>query len=81
MNIFKGMYHEYRDISLIKRCSITLPMYHNSIINRLWSPSHIHNFSFFHYITREKKLLRNLRTYTYKTWKIITEHLSSSYKL
>ena len=59
MNPLKGMYHEYRDVSLIKGCIMTLPMYHDSIINRLWSPSHTHSFSFFHPIIRDKRFLRN----------------------
>ena len=59
---------------------VTLPMYHDSTINRLWFSSHMHTFSFFHPITRENRLLRNSRTCAYKAWKIIAQHLSSSYK-
>ena len=81
MNPLKRMYHESRDVSLIKRYIITLHMYYDSTINRLWSLSHIHGFSFFHPITKEKRLLRNRRTCAYETWKIIAEHLSSGYKL
>ena len=68
MNPLKGMYH-------------TLPMYHDSTINRLWSPSHMHTFSLFHPITRDRRLLRNLKNCAYKTWKIITEYLNSGYNL
>ena len=69
------MYHKLNDVLM------TLPMYRNYTINRLWSPSHMHGFSSFHPITRDTRLLRNLRTCAYKTWKIITEHLNYGYKL
>ena len=43
-NPLKGMYHESRDVASIKGCIMTLLMYHDSTINRLWSTSHIHRF-------------------------------------
>ena len=56
MNPLKGMYHESKDVSLIKGCIITFHMFYDSIVNRFWSPSHIYSFSFFHLITRDKTL-------------------------
>ena len=44
MNHLKGMYHGSKDVSLIKRFTMTIPMYHDSTINRLWSPSHMYIF-------------------------------------
>ena len=81
MNPLKGMYHESRDAYLIKGCIMTPLMYYDFTINRLWSPSHMHIFSFFHPISRENRLLRNWRTWAYETWKIIVEHISYGYKL
>ena len=55
------MYHEFKDVSLIKGCIMTPPMYHDFTINRLWSSSHIHTFFFLSSCYKREETLKEFK--------------------